>query len=64
MVYSADCGPSLRLNDGYCARLAKKLPKAVFRWRSACCTGTLLTSFNQACSGVFFSAVSAAEVSW
>lgn len=63
VVYSADCGPSLRLKDGYRARLAKKLEKAVFRCRKACCTGTLLTSFSHACSDVFFSAVRAAEVS-
>src|SRR5690606_16321266 len=64
VVYSADCGPSLRLKVGYAARLAKKLLKAACRWRSACCTGTLLTSLSQAYSGFFLSAVSAAEVSW
>src|SRR5574343_621126 len=55
--------PSLRLNVGYPARLAKKLVKAVCRWRKACCTGTELTSFSHAVSGCFFSAVSAADVS-
>ena len=63
VVYSAAWGPSLRLKAGYFARLVKKLANAVCRWRSACCTGTLLTSFSHTNSGSFFIAVSLAEVS-
>jgi hypothetical protein len=63
-VYSAACTPSFRLNAGYFARLAKKLAKAVCRWRRACCTGTDDTSLRKAYSGCFFSTVSMEDVSW
>jgi hypothetical protein len=62
LVYSAACRSCLDLKDGYFARLAKKLVNAVCRWRSDCCSGTELTSPSHSSPGVFFSAVSAAEV--
>ncbi|SFQ14215.1 hypothetical protein SAMN05216419_10733 [Nitrosomonas cryotolerans] len=61
-VYSAECLPYLRLNDGYLARLAKKLPNAVCRWRSDCCTGTLGALFSHSNSGSFFNFVNKEEV--
>ena len=63
-VYSAACLSCLLLKVGYLARLAKKFPKAVCKWRKDCCTGTLLTSFNHSVSGCFFNSVNKAEVSW
>ncbi|OLT27244.1 hypothetical protein BJF79_01020 [Actinomadura sp. CNU-125] len=63
-VYSADALDFLRaLKRGYFARLSKNAANAACRCRSACCSGTLDTSFRNASSSVFFHAVSAAEVS-
>ena len=64
LVYSAACLSCLLLKVGYFARLAKKLPNAVCKWRKACCTGTLETSLSQMVSGCFFNSVNKAEVSW
>ena len=63
-VYSAACLSCLLLKVGYLARLAKKFPNAVCKWRSDCCTGTELTSLSQIVSGCFFNSVRSAEVSW
>lgn len=56
-VNSAACLWHLLLNAGYAARPAKKLENAACWWRSDCCIGTQETSFSQANSGTFFSAV-------
>jgi len=64
VVYSAACFPSFFLNIGYLFRCAKKFPKAVWRCLNDCWTGTQLTSFNHSNSGLSFSFVRIAEVSW
>ncbi len=61
-VYSADARDRFfDLNDGYPARLAKKLVNAACRCRSACCNGTQDTSVRNASFSSRFQAVSKAE---
>ena len=51
VVDSAACRPPCCLHVGYRARPWKKGRKALSRWRIACCSGTLDTSFSHAVSG-------------
>lgn len=59
-VYSADRLSHLDLKSGDCGHFAKKLAKAVWRWRNDCYRGTLKTSLSQEYSGSFFNSVSVA----
>src|SRR5262245_12858476 len=63
LAYVAACRPRFFLKVGYRARPSKKLRNALSRWRNACCSGTLETSFSHAIFGCCLRGVSAADAS-